>query len=323
MESLPPHHTPKGFRNIWPENRQYRRRDVIDWILLRRKSDQLRFSDHVNSLPVAEPELDIICQPPEGITVTWLGHAACLIQAGGLNILTDPIFSERCSPVQFAGPRRLNQPPMAPEQLPAIDYVLISHDHYDHLDLSTARLLGNSVKWLVPLGIKRWLIKRGISNVVELDWWKESDLEHTGKAVCLPARHFSSRIPWNRNRTLWASWLLEVEGKQVYFAGDTGYEQHFQQIGKKFGPPDLAILPIGAYRPEWFMLSMHLNPEQAVRAHLDLGARRSLGVHWSTFILSDESPDEPPRLFLESARQNGLQDNEVFVLRPGETRVLS
>jgi N-acyl-phosphatidylethanolamine-hydrolysing phospholipase D len=115
---------------------------------------------------------------------------------------------------------------------------------------------------------------------------------------------------------------LEVDGKRIYFAGDTGYEQHFEQIGTKFGPPDLAILPIGAYRPEWFMLSMHLNPEQAVQAHLDLGARRSLGIHWGTFILSDESPDEPPRLLLESARQKSLPDNEVFVLRPGETRVL-
>jgi N-acyl-phosphatidylethanolamine-hydrolysing phospholipase D len=322
MESLPLHHTPEGFRNIWPENRQYKRRDVINWILLRRKSDRLRFSDYVNTLPVSEPALDLIRQPPEGIAVTWLGHATCLIQTGGLNILTDPIFSERCSPVQSAGPRRLNQPPLAPEHLPAIDYVVISHDHYDHLDISSVRLLGNTVTWLVPLGIKRWFLKRDIANVVELDWWKESDLEHGGKAVCLPARHFSSRIPWNRNRTLWASWLLEVDGKRIYFAGDTGYEQHFEQIGTKFGPPDLAILPIGAYRPEWFMLSMHLNPEQAVQAHLDLGARRSLGVHWGTFILSDESPDEPPRLLLESARQKSLPDNEVFVLRPGETRVL-
>lgn len=321
--SFPPHHTSKGFRNIWPETRQYRRRDLLGWIWQRRKSGRPRHSDHANTLLVMDPDWDLIRQPPAaGLTVTWLGHATCLVQVGGLNILTDPMFSERCSPVQFAGPRRLIPLPLVPEDLPEIDYVVISHNHYDHLDVTSVRLLGNSVKWLVPLGNKRWLEKRGIANVVELDWWENSDLDSGGRAVCLPAKHFSSRSPWNQNRSLWASWLLEVDGKRIYFAGDTGHEQQFTQIGREFGPPDLAILPIGAYRPEWFMLPMHLNPEQAVQAHLDLGARQSMGVHWGTFILSDESPEEPPRLFLESAWQNGLPDNEVFVLYPGETRVL-
>jgi N-acyl-phosphatidylethanolamine-hydrolysing phospholipase D len=244
---------------------------------------------------VAEPDLELIRSPAGSLKITWLGHAACLIQTGGLNILTDPIFSERCSPVQFIGPRRVTPPPLAPENLPAIDYVVISHNHYDHLDFSSVRRLGNTVMWLVPLGIKRWLEKREISNVVELDWWENAELESGGKTICLPAKHFSNRTLWNQNRTLWASWLLEVGGQRIYFSGDTGYEQHFAEIGAELGPPDLAILPIGAYRPEWFMLPMHLNPEQAVQAHLDLGAQRSVGVHWGTFILSDEPLDEPPR----------------------------
>lgn len=322
MDSPPQHHTNRGFRNIWPELRQYHTVDLLRWIRERRHSDRPRYASSVNTLPVTKPDLELLYNPAGDLCITWLGHASCLIQLGGLNVLTDPIFGERCSPFPFAGPRRVTPLPLAPEDLPALDFVLISHNHYDHLDITAVRWLGNSVTWLAPLGMRRWFEKRGMSRVLELDWWEHVELNGGGSAICLPARHFSNRTLFDQNRTLWASWLLEVAGKKILFAGDTGYERHFADIKAEYGPPDLAILPIGAYHPEWFMLPMHLSPEQAVQAHLDLEAGKSLGVHWGTFILSDEPLDEPPRRFLDAARAQGIPENDVFVLQPGETRSL-
>ncbi|UCH11415.1 MAG: MBL fold metallo-hydrolase [Fidelibacterota bacterium] len=255
--------------------------------------------------------------------VTWIGHATCLVQMNGLNILTDPIFSDRASPVQSAGPRRVTPLPLDPARLPDIDLVLISHNHYDHLDQGTVRLLAkdHNPTWLVPLGLKAWFAKQGISRVVELDWWDRVDLP-SGEAVCVPAKHFASRTPWDRNKVLWASWVISSGEHRIYFSGDTGYGEHLSGIGNRYGPFDLALLPIGSYQPEWFMLPVHMNPQQAVQAHVDLHARKSLGIHWGTFILSDEPIQEPPRLFVESARQAGLAEDEIIVLQHGQTLVL-
>ena len=318
----PPHHTDRGFRNPWPDERDYGFRDFLRWRRERKNSGRPQFAEVVGTLPVVEPNWQAILTPGDSLVVTWIGHATFLVQMGGLNILTDPIFSERCSPVQFAGSRRVTPVPLDPGRLPQIDYVVISHNHYDHLDRGSVRLLGNGPTWFVPLGLKAWFARQGITNVVELDWWDRAGLSHGGVVTCVPAQHFSSRSPWDRNKALWAGWVLATPGHRVYFAGDTGYGPHIAEIGARTGPPDLALLPIGAYRPEWFMLAVHTNPAQAVQAHLDLRAGRSIGMHWGTFILSDEPILEPPRLFRESAGKAGLTDEEIIVLRHGQTVVL-
>ena len=318
----PSHHTARGFRNPWPEERDYGFRDFLRWRRERKNSNRPRFDEVVGSLPVMEPDWQTIAAPDESLVATWIGHATFLVQMDGLNILTDPIFSERCSPVQFAGSRRVTSMPLDPERLPEIDYVVISHNHYDHLDKGAVRLLGDGPTWFVPLGLKAWFARQGITNVVELDWWDQAELSNGGVVTCVPARHFSSRSLGDRNKTLWSGWVVTTPRRRVYFAGDTGYGPHFAEISARTGPPDLALLPIGAYQPEWFMLPIHLNPRQTVQAHLDLRAKRTIGMHWGTFILSDEPLLEPPRRFRQSARQEGLSDEEIIVLRHGQTIIV-
>lgn len=318
----PPHYTANGFRNPWGQERQVRFRDFLRWRRERRADPPPRYRDVVGALPLAEPDWTRIAHPGDSLVVTWIGHASFLLQLGGLNILTDPIFSERGSPVQFAGPRRVTALPFDPNQLPEIDLVLISHNHYDHLDRAAVRCLGNAPVWFVPLGLKPWFARQGVTNVVELDWWAKAEVSGGGLVTCVPSRHFSSRTLWDRNRTLWAGWVVAAGGHRVYFAGDTGYGPHFAAIGTRTGLPDLALLPIGAYRPEWFMSPVHINPAEAIQAHLDVGAKRTVGMHWGTFIMSDEPFLEPPRLFSAAARQAGLDDEETLVLTHGQTLVL-
>lgn len=319
----PPHHTDRGFRNPQPEARLQGFKHFFKWRGEARFAERPRFEEVVNTLPVAEPCWRAIDAPGDSLVATWIGHATFLLQMDGLNILTDPIFSERCSPVQFAGSRRVTPMPLDPARLPQIDCVVISHNHYDHLDKGSVRLLGNGPTWVVPLGLKRWFARQGITNVVELDWWDRVGLSNGGVVTCVPAQHFSNRSPGDRNKTLWAGWVLATPGHRVYFAGDTGYGPHLAEIGARTGPPDLALLPIGSYRPEWFMLPIHTNPAQVVQAHLDLSAGRTIGMHWGTFILSDEPILEPPRLFRESAEEAGLTEEEIIVLRHGQTVIFA
>jgi len=318
----PPHHTDRGFRNPWPDEPDFGFRDFLRWRRERKNSGRPQFAEVVGTLPLMDPNWRAIDSPGDSLVVTWIGQATFLVQMDGLNILTDPVFGKRSSPVQFRGPGRVTAMPLDPSRLPQIDYVVISHSHYDHLDKGVVRLLGNGPTWLVPLGLKAWFTRQGINNVVELDWWDQAGLANGGAVVCVPARHFSSRRPWDRNKTLWAGWVLTTPRRRVYFAGDTGYGPHFAEISERTGPPDLALLPIGAYRPEWFMLPIHVNPGQAVRAHLDLRAGRTIGMHWGTFILSDEPLLEPPRLFRHYARQEGLSDEEIIILRHGQTIII-
>jgi len=317
----PPHHTDRGFRNPLPDARLQGFKDFLRWRREARFAERPRFKEVVNTLPVVEPRWRTIDSPGDSLVVTWIGHATFLVQMGGLNILTDPIFSERCSPVQFAGRRRVTPLPLDPARLPEIDCVVISHNHYDHLDRGSVRLLGNGPTWFVPLGLKAWFARQGITNVVELDWWDQAELSNGSMVTCVPAQHFSSRSPWDRNKTLWAGWVLAIAGRRVYFAGDTGYGPHFAEIGARTGPLDLALMPIGAYQPEWFMLPVHTNPAQAVQAHLDLRAGRTIGMHWGTFILADEPILEPARLFRESADKTGLTEEEIIILLHGQTVV--
>jgi len=251
--------------------------------------------------------------------VTWVGHATLLVQMDGLSFLTDPIWSDIASPVAFAGPRRFVPPGVALEDLPPIDFVLISHNHYDHLDLATLEKLAarsSETRFLVPLKNAEVLRERGIQRVEEFDWGQS--VQHRGVTFhCLPAQHWSQRSLVDRNRSLWASWAVVGPTRRFYFGGDTGYFDGFRVIGETMGPFDLAAIPIGAYQPEAMMREAHLNPEEAVQAAIDVDARQAVGIHFGTFDLADEDLDEPPRRFRAAGKERGL---ETWTLAIGETR---
>lgn len=319
---LQPHHSAAGFINPWPGlQSEHGFADVFKWYRGRPESSP-RYRESLGRFPLREPDRTVLDSPGEGLQLTWLGHASFLVQLGGFNILTDPHLGERASPVSWAGPRRITAAPLSADQLPPIDVVVISHNHYDHLDKGTVLALGNGPAWYVPLGLKNWLNDQGITHVVELDWWQESTLPGGLSVTCLPARHFSSRTLWDRDKNLWAGWWLEAAGRRVYFAGDTDYGPHFAAIGRRLGPPDVALLPIGAYRPRWFMAPVHVDPAEAVQAHRDLGAERSIAMHWGTFILAAEPVDEPPRLYRAAAESAGLSPDQAVLLEHGQTLVL-
>ena len=261
--------------------------------------------------------------------VTWIGHATALVQVGGSNVLTDPIFSERASPLSFVGPKRHVPPGIAIAELPHIDAVLISHNHYDHLDEASVRALaaqpGGAPLFIVPLGLKAWLARLGIEHAVELDWWQSARVGAV-EVVFTPAQHWSGRSLNDRMATLWGSYAIFAPDFQVWFAGDTAYSKDFADIRQRFAARqggrgfDLALIPIGAYEPRWFMRAQHVDPDEAVQIHRDLVAERSIGIHWGTFELTDESLDEPPQALARAARQAGLADDAFTVLAIGATR---
>jgi L-ascorbate metabolism protein UlaG (beta-lactamase superfamily) len=259
--------------------------------------------------------------PPDAIALTFVNHITFLVQFMGLNVLTDPVYSERVSPFQGLGPRRVRAPGLAFEALPRIDLVLLSHNHYDHLDLGTLRRLAqtHAPRVVTGLGNAPFLRDHGIPDVVELDWW-QSTREHGAAVTFTPAQHWSGRGLRGRNRTLWGGFVLGHGRMQVYFAGDTGRGAHFEDIYRRHGAVDLALLPIGAYEPRWFMREQHMDPDDAVRAHLALGARISVATHFGCFQLTDEAIDAPVRE-LEQARARHAVDADRFqVLEVGETR---
>ena len=240
----------------------------------------------------------------------------------GVNLLTDPHWGDRASPLSWAGPRRLSRPGVPFESLPPIHAVVISHDHYDHLDVATVKRLAaaHDPLFLVPLGFGRWFAEQGIARVEELDWWQES-LVRGVRVVCAPAQHWAQRSPFDLNRRLWASWaVVGPSGRRLYFSGDTGYFEGFREIGRRLGPFDVAALAIGAYLPRALMRPHHVDPEEAVQAFVDLQAQVMLGVHWGTFDLGEEAPDEPPRRMLAELERRQLPRERGWVLRMGETR---
>ena len=260
--------------------------------------------------------------PPGGIALTFIGHSSFLLRFGGLTILTDPIFSQRCSPVQWLGPKRARPPGRQLDELPRIDLVLVSHNHYDHLDLPSLRevVRRDNPAFVTPLGNGRLLRTAGASSIVELDWWQQ----HTTRdavVTATPARHFSSRTPFDAAEALWSGFMIEHQGMGVLFAGDSGDGPHWSEIRERLGRPNLALLPIGAYDPRSLMAAVHMDPEEAVSAHQALQARRSVGMHFGTFQLTDEPIDEPPQRLRRALDARGLDREAFTTMGFGETRL--
>lgn len=275
--------------------------------------------------PVVEPDLTLLRTNGRRPAVTWIGHSTLLLQLHGCNILTDPQFSLRASPLSFIGPKRRVPPVPALDQLPAIHVVLISHNHYDHLDrasvLELAGQAGESPLFLVPRGNRHWFRRLGIERVEEWDWW-ESGVRCGIRFHAVPARHWSARGLSDRNRAGWCGWVLESPECRMMFAGDTGYSEVFTTIRSRLGPMDFAAIPIGHYEPRWFMQPSHVDPAEAVRIFLDLQATRAVAIHWGTFPLTDEPLDEPPRRLAEALSRAGIAPDRFRVLRRGETWML-
>ena len=251
--------------------------------------------------------------------VTWIGHASFLVRLEGVTFATDPIFSHRCSPFSFMGPPRLVPPGIALHALPKIDFALLSHDHYDHTDRASIEALGaRGVPFVVPTGMGA-LVRSFGAEARELAWWESAEIAGV-RVHCVAAQHFSGRSLTDRNRRLWAGWVVEGAQRRFYHAGDTGYFGGFAEIGQRFGPIDLAAMPIGAYLPRAMMSYVHVNPEEAVRAAMDAGARRVLAMHFGTFDLADEPLDEPPQRFRAEASRLGLGEDRAWVMKVGETR---
>lgn len=267
--------------------------------------------------------------------VTWIGHATALVQFAGLSILTDPIFSERASPLSLVGPKRAYPPGIALKDLPRIDLVLISHNHYDHLDEASVRALssqaGGSPLFLVPSGVKAWFKDLDISNVIELAWWQSHFLQSptvTVEIVFTPVQHWSGRSLTDRMDTLWGGFAVFADDFHFFHVGDTSYSQDFQDIAKRFADRqpdhgfDLVLIPIGAYAPRWFMKDQHVDPQEAVKIHKDLRARQSVAYHWGTFSLSNEALDDPPIALAAALREQGISSGEFSAIAIGETRKL-
>jgi len=258
---------------------------------------------------------------PGALAITFINQASFLIRLPSALVLTDPIFSERCSPVSWAGPKRVRPPGIALADLPRPDVVLLSHNHYDHMDLPSLRALQrrHAPVFVTMLGNGRGLARLGI-DATELDWWQEVR-QGPLRITATPARHFAARTPFDRNRTLWGGFMLGAAGGQVLFAGDSGAGPHWADIRTRLGAPDVALLPIGAYEPRWFMAPVHMNPAEAVEAHLALGARRSVGMHFGTFQLTDESIDAPLRALVAARDAMGVAAEAFTTHGFGETRV--
>jgi L-ascorbate metabolism protein UlaG (beta-lactamase superfamily) len=293
--------------------------EVLHWALTRKPQPWPKWVEDAE-----QPGPPAAASPGE-IALTFINQSTFLIQMGGLNVLTDPVWSDRASPLSWWGPRRVRRPGLAFERLPEVHAVLASHNHYDHMDLATLRRLQERFhpRFVTGLGNRRYLMKRGLQRVEELDWWQTTNLGDALRVTMTPAQHFSARSLFDRDRTLWGGFALQAEGRTVLFGGDSAYGPHFKEIGSRLGVIDVALLPIGAYEPRWFMKEAHMNPDEAVRAHLDLGARHSIAMHFGTFQLTDEPIDEPVRALRESLAKHEVEEGTFRVLGFGETVVMN
>jgi len=286
--------------------------DVLKWQLNR---EQGHWPDDIQPTEGTVPVASV-----QDVRITFINHASLLIQAGGVNVLTDPIWSERASPFSFAGPARKREPGIDFHDLPSIHAVLISHNHYDHLDLSTLIKLRDEHDpvFIVPLGVDLLLQKNGIHMTRALDWFDQTPLLNA-TIHAVPARHFSGRGLGDTNQTLWAGYVIESGGKTIYFAGDTGYGEFYKLISDEFEDIDMALLPIGAYKPIWFMQPIHMSPEEAVKAHLDLKAKTSIGMHFGTFPMADDGQEEPIIDLNKAMKNLNVSVQNFKVLKEGES----
>jgi L-ascorbate metabolism protein UlaG (beta-lactamase superfamily) len=287
--------------------------DVLRWKLTSRADRSPRFiSDVVPSTPPSRVE-------GSELRVTLINHSTVLLQHGGWNVLTDPIWSQRASPITWAGPHRRRAPGVRLDDLPRLDAVLLSHNHYDHLDLATLRWLTHhrAPTFVAPTGVGQLLRSASVGPFHELDW---GDTQTVGSVSVssVPAFHFSARGLRDRNKTLWCGYTIQADRGVVYFAGDTGFGTHFGQIRDRFGAPRLALLPIGAYAPRWFMAPVHMAPDEAIRAHDILGAQTTIATHYGTFQLADDGLDQPPRVLAALAPPAAFR-----LLKNGESMVVA
>ncbi len=316
----PAHHAVGGFKNL---HIQDPKKNIFDFMAMKHFGDT-EWADHAAraaEVPIRDLDMAEIGKTPQSFRVSWLGHATFLIQWDKLNILTDPAFGDRVSPVSFAGPKRYTRHVVDYAALPKIDYVVISHNHYDHLDEAAIRQLGNQPIYLVPLGLKPWFVDTGVSadRVREMDWWDRS--EFAGVAFqATPSQHWSARGFFDRRETLWASWLIALDKRLIWFAGDTGYNPvQFKEIGRATGGVDLALIPIGGYAPRSFMRLYHVDPEEAIKIHRDIGARMSIGMHWGTYPLTAEGPIDPVVALERQRKAYRLKPTEFVTMKIGES----
>jgi L-ascorbate metabolism protein UlaG (beta-lactamase superfamily) len=287
--------------------------EVLRWMQTREKVEWPR---HV---PLASHEPPPLTVEPGRVAVTFIGHSTFLVRTAGTVFITDPVFTSHAGPFGIIGPRRVRRPGLSTGQLPTMNFVLLSHNHYDHLQ-PTSLALFEGTPIVAPLGVGDLLHRgpHGEEGARELDWWQKTTIGGA-EITAVPAQHFSARTPWDRNKTLWCGFVVRVDGVTIYFAGDSGYSPQFEEIGQRCPGIDVALMPIGAYEPRWFMTPAHMNPDEAVRAHLDVGARTSIGMHFGTFQLTDEGIDEPVEA-LESARiEHDVSPDAFRVLDFGET----
>ena len=331
----PPHHRPGGgFRNPWPLEGQHGFGGVVRWVAertRRRLLGQLPREPEPSSFARSVPSILRPRGAADQLRATWVGHSTFLLPVGGVNVLTDPMWGERASPVSFAGPRRWTAPGIALEALPPIDLVLQSHDHYDHLDRRTVEWLAAHhprAEWCAPRGVGSRLRRFGVSAVREHDWWDRSVVAGL-ELMCTPARHFSGRGIHDRDATLWCGWCLRSPAHRLFVAGDTGMHPEFRSIADRAGPFDLVLMPIGAYEPRWFMQAVQICPSEAADVYLslhsstpDAPAAVLAAMHWGTFKLTDEAMDEPPRRMALEWEARRLPPEQLWLPAHGETREL-
>ncbi len=306
------HFDGKRFRSIAPLDHGFP--EFFRWMTHRERG---HWSDFRQAPPGARPPERVA---DGALRVTFVNHATVLVQIDGVNLLTDPVWSDRVSPVSWAGPRRHRPPGLRFEDLPPIDAVLVSHNHYDHMDLDTLRRLskGRVPPVFVGLGNAAYLGNRGVPDARDLDWWEPAPVAPGVTVTAVPARHFSSRSPFDRDRTLWCGFVVAGPSGSIYFAGDTGWGPHFAEIGRRFPNLRLALLPIGAYRPRWFMAPAHIDPEDAVRAHEALGAATSVAIHFGTFAQADDGELEPAEDLRAALARRGTPGPRFLLLENGE-----
>jgi L-ascorbate metabolism protein UlaG (beta-lactamase superfamily) len=323
--AVPPHRGPPSdhfdgsrFINLepYPEKRT---RDLLRWWLTARKGPWRDWVDEPSGPKPAERVGD------GRIVVTWINHATLLVQMDGVNVLTDPVYSESVGPFSFVGPRRHRAPGIRFEDLPPLDAVAVSHNHYDHMDLPTLRRLSaeRAAPVVVGLGNASYLAQRGVASARDVDWWDSVSIRDSVRIVAVPSRHWSARSGSDRRHTLWAAFVIEGPSGRVYFGGDTGYGRHFALARERLGAMDVALLPIGAYKPEWFMRENHLSPAEAVRASGDLAARVSLPMHFDTWQLGDDGETEPLDDLQAALRGNAAQQRVFVIARHGVPIVAS